>query len=408
MGFRGCRCVEIEIKVGRGGMLGGTGGCQLCRVSQLRRQLRRKVGGGRRDHGHEGGHNRRVRRLREVAPDEAKPPPPDADPKPAEELLVVRVVACRFIDGRPLPATAPPPAAVALPVTAEQLELEELLLLLLAPSTIGVTASPPDPTNGANLPLSALPTVPARFAATPPRATPAFSCLAAASAAASLLFGIRSYSSVPSGAFGGFGNATTSGFGMLSFGVSTNQSPTVAPGLPRRFAMWVTLPRSFLRKLLAPYLCGRWLFIPPPVTPGVPALAAPAATSALTLTGVPTPSGPELATIVRSSSISLPGLRFFSDTGDAVLPLFCVAAGSISPLSANLDATLRPPKKNPRKVLYCRLLTKSFLISLKSLPYFSSASSNRFASEALHSSISSRHSTGPLDGTSEHIAVSIE
>ena len=38
---------------------------------------------------------------------------------------------------------------------------------------------------------------------------------------------------------------------------------------------------------------------------------------------------------------------------------------------------------------------KSFRISLKSLPYFSMASSNRLASEADQSSISSRHNIGP-------------
>lgn len=40
-------------------------------------------------------------------------------------------------------------------------------------------------------------------------------------------------------------------------------------------------------------------------------------------------------------------------------------------------------------------LTKSCWMSVKSLPYFSSASSNRLASEALHSSISSLQRTGP-------------
>ena len=46
-----------------------------------------------------------------------------------------------------------------------------------------------------------------------------------------------------------------------------------------------------------------------------------------------------------------------------------------------------------------QILTKSCLMSLKSLPYLSRASSNRLASEADHSSISSRHRTGPEDGT---------
>lgn len=53
------------------------------------------------------------------------------------------------------------------------------------------------------------------------------------------------------------------------------------------------------------------------------------------------------------------------------------------------------------------LLTKSCRISLKSFPYFSSASSKRFASEADHSSISSRQRTGPVEGTSELIASAI-
>lgn len=59
------------------------------------------------------------------------------------------------------------------------------------------------------------------------------------------LFGIRSYIKLPSGAFGGFGNHTFSGMGILSFGVSISQSPTTVPGLPSRSAMCVTLPRSF-------------------------------------------------------------------------------------------------------------------------------------------------------------------
>ena len=49
-------------------------------------------------------------------------------------------------------------------------------------------------------------------------------------------------------------------------------------------------------------------------------------------------------------------------------------------------------------------ITKSCRMSLKSLPYFSRASSKRFASEADHSSISSRHKTGPVEGTNEPIA----
>ena len=40
-------------------------------------------------------------------------------------------------------------------------------------------------------------------------------------------------------------------------------------------------------------------------------------------------------------------------------------------------------------------------MSLKSFPYFSRASSKRFASEADQSSISSRHNIGPFDGTSD-------
>lgn len=44
---------------------------------------------------------------------------------------------------------------------------------------------------------------------------------------------------------------------------------------------------------------------------------------------------------------------------------------------------------------HCFALTKSCWMSVKSLPYFSSASSNRLASEALHSSISSLQRTGP-------------
>jgi hypothetical protein len=66
------------------------------------------------------------------------------------------------------------------------------------------------------------------------------------------LFGIRSYIRLPSGPFGGFGNATFSGFGIMSFGVNFNHSQPVVAGLPRRFAINVTLPRSFflyLRKL---------------------------------------------------------------------------------------------------------------------------------------------------------------
>ena len=46
---------------------------------------------------------------------------------------------------------------------------------------------------------------------------------------------------------------------------------------------------------------------------------------------------------------------------------------------------------------------KSFRMSLKSLPYFSMASSNRLASEADQSSISSRQSIGPLVGTKARI-----
>lgn len=62
---------------------------------------------------------------------------------------------------------------------------------------------------------------------------------------ASGLFGILSYIKLPSGALGGFGKYTFSGFGIFSFGVSINQSPPVAPGLPKRFAIFVTLPRFF-------------------------------------------------------------------------------------------------------------------------------------------------------------------
>lgn len=67
------------------------------------------------------------------------------------------------------------------------------------------------------------------------------------------LFGTLSYSKLPSGPFGGFGNATFSGFGIISRGVNFNHSQPVVAGLPRRFAINVTLPRSFflyLRKLL--------------------------------------------------------------------------------------------------------------------------------------------------------------
>lgn len=62
---------------------------------------------------------------------------------------------------------------------------------------------------------------------------------------ASGLFGIRSYMRLPSGAFGGLGNDTMSGFGIFSFGVKISHSPTTGPGLPKRSAMCVTLPRSF-------------------------------------------------------------------------------------------------------------------------------------------------------------------
>lgn len=47
---------------------------------------------------------------------------------------------------------------------------------------------------------------------------------------------------------------------------------------------------------------------------------------------------------------------------------------------------------------------KSRRMSLKSLPYFSMASSKRLASDADQSSISSRHSMGPVPGTSALMA----
>lgn len=61
----------------------------------------------------------------------------------------------------------------------------------------------------------------------------------------STLFGILSYMRLPSGAFGGLGNDTLSGFGIFSFGVKISHSPTTGPGLPKRSAISVTLPRSF-------------------------------------------------------------------------------------------------------------------------------------------------------------------
>lgn len=59
----------------------------------------------------------------------------------------------------------------------------------------------------------------------------------------SILFGMRSYMRLPSGAFGGLGNIITSGLGILSFGVRISHSATVAPGLPSLSAIFVTLPR---------------------------------------------------------------------------------------------------------------------------------------------------------------------
>lgn len=63
---------------------------------------------------------------------------------------------------------------------------------------------------------------------------------------ASGLFGTRSYMRLPSGALGGLGNATRSGFGRFSLSVSISHAGTTVLGLPRRVAMAVTLPRSFL------------------------------------------------------------------------------------------------------------------------------------------------------------------
>lgn len=59
------------------------------------------------------------------------------------------------------------------------------------------------------------------------------------------LLGIRSYNKLPSGAFGGFGKATFSGFGISSRGVNLSHSQPVVAGFPRRLAINVTLPRSF-------------------------------------------------------------------------------------------------------------------------------------------------------------------
>lgn len=68
----------------------------------------------------------------------------------------------------------------------------------------------------------------------------------------------------------------------------------------------------------------------------------------------------------------------------------------------------RLPRQGPAS---CRLrrgpvaLTKSCWMSVKSFPYFSRASSKRLASEADHSSISSRQSTGPPCGTRAEMAL---
>lgn len=59
------------------------------------------------------------------------------------------------------------------------------------------------------------------------------------------LLGMRSYIKLPSGAFGGLGNDIFSGFGNKSRGVNLSHSQPVVEGLPSRFAMSVTLPRSF-------------------------------------------------------------------------------------------------------------------------------------------------------------------
>lgn len=64
-------------------------------------------------------------------------------------------------------------------------------------------------------------------------------------ASTSHLFGMRSYIKLPSAAFGGFGNATFSGSGILSFGVNFNHSFSPGSGFPKRFAILVTLPRFF-------------------------------------------------------------------------------------------------------------------------------------------------------------------
>uniref|UniRef100_A0A182M3A7 Uncharacterized protein n=1 Tax=Anopheles culicifacies TaxID=139723 RepID=A0A182M3A7_9DIPT len=170
-----------------------------------------------------------------------------------------------LIAGIPLLATTPDAVPVLpVPPPAAEQDDADAEVLLLPPTIIGVTARPPEPTNGANLPLRAPPTVGGSAAAPPsPPADGEVTAFGALPPASSPLFGIRSYNSVPSGAFGGFGNATTSGFGMFSFGVRTNHSLTLTPGLPSRLAICVTLPRSFFRNrygAFASYLGGRECF----------------------------------------------------------------------------------------------------------------------------------------------------
>lgn len=58
------------------------------------------------------------------------------------------------------------------------------------------------------------------------------------------LLGTRSYTKLPSAAFGGLGNETKSGSGILSLGVNISHSCGPLPGAPRRLAILVTLPRS--------------------------------------------------------------------------------------------------------------------------------------------------------------------
>lgn len=59
------------------------------------------------------------------------------------------------------------------------------------------------------------------------------------------LLGIRSYMRLPSAALGGFGKNSTFGLGMFSLAVRRSHSLTNGPGLPKRSAMCVTLPRFF-------------------------------------------------------------------------------------------------------------------------------------------------------------------